>query len=314
MNLYKLTLRPQSAFITPLKGDTLFGQLCWQIRESFGEARLTELLSGYTANTPFAVVSDAFIQGTLPMPNVPMHLKTGASQQGQLKKLKKIKFINVEALHLPVKNWLSNAKTLESNGLPQSFQGLHNSINRLTNSTTGDAFSPFTLNKYSYPNNSLLDCYLVLDTTKLDLEEAKEIIATIGLIGYGRKANTGHGKFSLESIEKIEPSTYANPNGQSYLTLAPCRVAPEGWNTPQCYYQLFTRFGRHGIQLVHTQPFKQPVMLMETGAVLTPQKMDADTLFIGQGLTGISQAQPQAVQQAYSPVLRIDLGTQPNND
>ena len=50
--LLKLTLQPQSPFITPLASDTLFGQLCWAIRHRFGEKRLIQLLEGYTHEQP----------------------------------------------------------------------------------------------------------------------------------------------------------------------------------------------------------------------------------------------------------------------
>ncbi len=43
-----VTLTPLSAFATPLKGDTLFGQLCWAIRNRLGEAYLNQCLEGYT--------------------------------------------------------------------------------------------------------------------------------------------------------------------------------------------------------------------------------------------------------------------------
>ena len=68
MDNYQVTLQPRSAFGTPLAGDTLFGQLCWAIRERFGEARLTSLLEGYTEANPFLVVSDAFPAGWVPRP------------------------------------------------------------------------------------------------------------------------------------------------------------------------------------------------------------------------------------------------------
>jgi CRISPR-associated protein Csm4 len=71
MNSLKLTLRPLSAFATPLAGDTLFGQLCWAARERFGEARLGELLDGYVDGRPFLVVSDGFPSGLLPRPTAP---------------------------------------------------------------------------------------------------------------------------------------------------------------------------------------------------------------------------------------------------
>ena len=47
MTLYKTTITPKSNFTTPLKGDTLFGQICWAIRYRLGEDRLNELLSDY---------------------------------------------------------------------------------------------------------------------------------------------------------------------------------------------------------------------------------------------------------------------------
>ncbi|PIW72238.1 MAG: CRISPR-associated protein Csm7, partial [Hydrogenophilales bacterium CG12_big_fil_rev_8_21_14_0_65_61_21] len=57
--MQSLTTRitPLSAFGTPPKGDTLFGQLCWALRNRLGEARLTQLLDGYTVGRPFVVIS-----------------------------------------------------------------------------------------------------------------------------------------------------------------------------------------------------------------------------------------------------------------
>ena len=53
MDALRLTLTPQTAFGTPLVGDTLFGHLCWNIAEAYGVARLRDLLDGYTAGAPF---------------------------------------------------------------------------------------------------------------------------------------------------------------------------------------------------------------------------------------------------------------------
>ena len=56
------------AFGGPIKGDTLFGHLCWAARNRWGEGRLLDLLDGYTKGQPFAVCSDAFPAGHLPRP------------------------------------------------------------------------------------------------------------------------------------------------------------------------------------------------------------------------------------------------------
>ena len=66
-----LTIKPRSAFATPLKGDTLFGQLCWTLRDGLGEDRLQDLLQDYTKGRPFAVASDALLKHCWPRPMVP---------------------------------------------------------------------------------------------------------------------------------------------------------------------------------------------------------------------------------------------------
>ena len=37
---YRLTLAPASSFLTPLQSDTLFGHLCWALRNQRGEGAL----------------------------------------------------------------------------------------------------------------------------------------------------------------------------------------------------------------------------------------------------------------------------------
>lgn len=71
MQTYKAAITPKSAFGTPLKGDTLFGQLCWAIHNRFGNARLIELLVDYTKGKPFVVTSDALPAGYFPRPVLP---------------------------------------------------------------------------------------------------------------------------------------------------------------------------------------------------------------------------------------------------
>jgi CRISPR-associated protein Csm4 len=74
MPTFRARITPRSAFGTPLLGDTLFGQLCWAIRNRQGEARLTALLEAYTDGHPFLVVSDAMPAGYVPRPSLPGHV------------------------------------------------------------------------------------------------------------------------------------------------------------------------------------------------------------------------------------------------
>jgi len=96
----------------------------------------------------------------------------------------------------------------------------------------------------------------------------------------------------------------------AWMTLAPCASQGLSLDAEHCWYQPFTRFGRHGDMAVHTgRPFKSPVLLVDTGAVLTPNKYQ-ESLFVGHGLGGdgsLSRAIPETVQQGYTPVLAIHL-------
>jgi CRISPR-associated protein Csm4 len=82
------------------------------------------------------------------------------------------------------------------------------------------------------------------------------------------------------------------------------------WRSDLCFYTPFTRFGRHGDVAAHGgKPFKAPVLLADTAAVLTPDEWSA-RLFTGQGLGGnggLSRRIAGTVHQAYAPVLAVRL-------
>ena len=57
MQAYRLTIRPQTAFGTPLVGDTWFGHICWGIAEQYGHDTLAACLCDYTAGRPFLILA-----------------------------------------------------------------------------------------------------------------------------------------------------------------------------------------------------------------------------------------------------------------
>jgi CRISPR-associated protein Csm4 len=110
MQAFRVTINLQSAFATTLKGDTLFGQLCWAIRNRQGENHLAGLLEGYTSGQPFAVVSDAFPKGYLPLPKLPGHFYDKIDGIDR-KTIKKRCWLPEEVAGKPVTQWLEQAKT-----------------------------------------------------------------------------------------------------------------------------------------------------------------------------------------------------------
>ena len=324
MHSYHITLKPQSAFATPMKGDTLFGQLCWAIRNRYGEESLTSLLNGYPQGQPFAVVSDAFPAGYLPLPTLPGHYYHKPEQQ-ERKALKKKTWLPVGAVSAPLTDWQALAVTGKhiaeqcaaqlSRGkktacshwhFVESHLQPHNAINRQSH-TTGTGFAPYSIEQDWFVEGLHWDVYILLDH-RWSEQKLRQCLEDIGVMGYGKDASIGLGKFSLETITAKPLPSQANTN--ACLTLAPCAPQNQGYESTLSFYQLFTRFGRHGDIAVHQtgQPFKNPVLLAQTAAVfgVAPPKSG----FIGQGLGGsgqLSKTVAETVQQGYAPVIGIQL-------
>lgn len=307
MQTYKITIQPTSAFGTPLQGDTLFGQFCWGIVHLLGEEKLKQLLDGYTNNHPFAVFSDGFPSNYFPLPTLPS--KFFNEIDIDRKQLKKLKWIKVEDCKFPINQW--QQKAWESKNDPmlahqfKEQEQSHNTINRLIGTTTGEQFAPYqSLQKWFYPNY-LFDIYLILDEQRLSLKQARAILENIGKFGFGRDASIGLGQFNVLSIESFN---YDIPDSANcYMTLA--NVAPQTpmWDKSHCYYQITTRFGRHGdYYALNENPFKKPIILAKAGAIFTPKKMQ-HCLFIGQGLNNVSYISDKIVHQGYAPTIPLRI-------
>ena len=327
MQAIRFELRPLSAFGTPLAGDTLFGQLCWTLRQQHGNARLNTLLQGYTSGQPFAVISDALPVGHVPLPSVPSVLwqKTPGTDR---KVLKTKKWLPHGALDLPFDRWQAAAQSdsevaapliadwaaqvghRKATGSSQTERGQpHNTINRQTGTTGEGQFAPYSMPQIWFHPAMRFDLHVVLDETRLSLAELTAAVAYIGATGFGRDASIGLGKYAPVG----EPVATAWPipaHSNSYLTLGPCAPQGQGCCPVRSFYQVATRFGRHGDAAVQSgNPFKRPVLLAKAGAVFWPEKLDVSRLFVGQGLGGgansISTGMPETVQQGYAPVIAI---------
>jgi CRISPR-associated protein Csm4 len=330
MQTYRYTLRPLSAFGTPLAGDTLFGQLCWTLRHQLGNARLNELLQGYTSGQPFAVVSDALPAGHVPLPHVPSEAwqKSTAANAPDRKALKKKKWLPLAGLTQPfalwqnaaqsdaevaapwIKEWADKAKHRNPNGSSQAERAQpHNTINRQTGTTGEGQFAPYAMPQIWFHPAMQFDVYITLDEVRLSQAELCAALDAMGATGFGRDASIGMGKF--ERVGNVSPAPFTAPAGaNSYLTLGPCALQGLGYCPVRSSYQVATRFGRHGDAAVQSgQPFKRPVLLAKAGGVFWPEAVHAACHFIGQGLGGeanpVSLAMPETVQQGYAPVIAI---------
>ena len=307
MQTYRYTLRPLSAFGTPLAGDTLFGQLCWTLRHQLGNDRLNTLLQGYASGQPFAVVSDALPAGHVPLPSVPSAL--WQASETDRKKLKKKRWLPTAALSLPFASWQSQAKSDAEVASQTERAQPHNTINRQSGTTGEGQFAPYAMPQIWFHPAMQFDLHIVLDEARLSLTELTAALDYMGQAGFGRDASIGLGKFERQSDAALAAWPVIS-QANSYLTLGPCAPQGLGFCPVRSHYQVATRFGRHGDAAVQSgQPFKRPVLLAKAGSVFWPEALDASRPFIGQRLGGtgnpVSLAMPETVQQGYAPVIAI---------
>ena len=234
MRSFRVTLTPLSAFATPMKGDTLFGQLCWAVRNRLGETHLNACLEAYTQRRPFAVVSDAFPKGYLPLPKLPSGFYRPIEGEDR-KAIKKRSWLPVHAIETPIEAWLEHAMTPATiaagyakglSNLSEKHPQPHNTINRQTNTTGKDGFPPYSIEQEWFLPGLRWTVYLLLDSARLSADDCRQCLSDIGAIGFGRDASIGLGKFSIEAFDPVPLPT--QKDGNACLTLAPC--APQGLN------------------------------------------------------------------------------------
>lgn len=315
MKTLLVTIKPQTAFATPPHGDTLFGQLCWALRNRHGDAWLTERLQGYTCGNPFLVVSDLFPAKYWPRPHLPpeFFVFQGKSSPKDLKMEKKKVWLLRQDWEKPLPAWVASCQTEKDVWPKKGIDGRitrsqpHNTINRLTGTTGKDGFAPYGVDQIWWPPQAHLESWLLHDPDRLPKKSLETALKDIGSTGFGKDASTGLGKFTVEHV--ADASLTHQKQSNAWLTLGFCAPQGCGLAAAWSYYQVFTRFGRHGDTAAVTgQPFKTPILMARAGAVLTPQKPFAHRQHVGQGLGGegqISKAIPETVHQGYAPVVGI---------
>ncbi len=342
MKLYEITLEPQGGLGTPMKGDTLFGQFCWQAAhdDQFLNGGLEQHLASYPEK-PCAVFSSAWPkledQGqtryAVRRPALPLSQlfpDTSGTCVQRLRKRKQNK--DKKWLLLPPdlkpdltrqENYLNNVELLariraqapletrrrlrkiDSAKFAVTAAQPHNTINRLTHTTGAGAFAPYTQEMtYYYPGTQLAILVLV-DPGATDIDRVVLALTRIGRYGYGKDASLGQGRFRLLGHREMPMPEVGAAN--ACYTLAPC--VPETGAFSETYFLPFVRFGKHGDMLARAaNPFKNPVVMADEGAVLLPRDRAAfDRPYLGRAVTGISKVQTGAVAQGYSLYLPLKL-------
>lgn len=341
MKLYEITIRPVSGFGTPLKGDTLFGHFCWQAAydSTLLNGGLEKWMDCY-GEKPFAVFSTAWPKFchqkkwyyAIKRPDVPLSYlftgKTGDRRNALIEKkenaAKKWMLLPEDLRLIPSPGLFKNDKDimeLASTAVTDETRKLmrakakrklvkahvqsHNTINRLTDTTGEGMFAPYEQKADFYYPETELAVLVLVDEDATDIEHIALAMERIGRFGFGKDASTGWGRFDIcETEEKAMPDVL---DANACYTLSP--ALPEKGKFRDGYFSPFTRFGRHGDLLARSaNPFKNPVIMVDEGAVLIPEDIRAmDKPYLGRPAFNVSKAMPKAVVQGYATWLPFKL-------
>ena len=337
MKTYEITIKPLSGFGTPLKGDTIFGHICWQTAydDKLFSRPIETLLADYSTN-PFLVISSAYpiaYEGTasvymLRRPDLPldnlfdfsgMEKKSIIDKRKKLKakkwmplresqsleSFKDIKYLNEKELFeifsgsltadLQKDAWNKGVKSFIAD-----YSQPHNAINRLTGTTGEGGFAPFAVDQKIYFPQTELSIFVGIGD-RITVKQVEDALIRIGEIGFGKDASTGLGKYEVCDVDEIDLKSFGSSEPNACYTLSPC--VPEKNVFLRSFFSPFTRFGRHGDILAKSKnPFKNPVIMADEGAILIPKEKDVFTKpYIGTAVTNISlAAEHKAVMQGYS--------------
>lgn len=311
MKTYELTLKPKTGFATPLKGDTLFGQFCWQVYEhekNIGKY-LVELLHNYDKE-PFVIFSSAipkyrengkFIY-LFKQPAIPSFF-IKKEKQDEITKRKKDVFLilcegeritNINEAKLDIPKLMKNTYI--------EFTQWHNTINRLLGTTTKDRFAPFTVQQIVFNPEIELSIFIGINEKMISINEVNESLSIMGKTGFGKDASNGLGKFDVVNYMEINLFNLGSSSYNACYTLAPCVPEKNTVDKEKTYFVPFIRYGRHGnILAKSSNPFKNPVVMMDDGAIVTPSNLGIfNKPYLGKAIRSLSKVEPNTIMQGYS--------------
>jgi len=331
---YEIIIKPLSGFGTLIKGDTLFGHICWQAAyddDLFGKP-LKDLLKGYSEN-PFIILSTAYPRvnnkTAFKRPDMPLDAlfdfsdMTRSQMIRERKIYKQKNWMLVDTLNKQIRvrnmDFISDSELFEKcaadmdlalhrdlcRSFSDMFSQMHNTINRLTGTTGSGMFAPYSVDQTVFMPDVHLVVYAALDET-VNIEQVFEAMRRIGKSGFGRDASTGLGRFDVISANEVALMKNKETANACY-TLSPC--VPEKGRFRESFFAPFVRFGRHGdVYAKSAHPFKNPVIMADEGAVFIPAGTDVfEKPYIGTAVTNISKAEPGTVMQGYSLYLPVEV-------
>ena len=288
MKLIKVKINPLSSFVTFPKGDTIFGHFAYH---TFKEDK--SVFENYVNEEPKIIFSDILPDGYVYKPTLP--LKAFGVDESQKKEFKKKSWIGLSSLkdgiEIQDKNSFEPYINLD---FYKTDIRTRNSLNRVTFTTGGEGFDPFSLEEITFLHQPVI--YVLFNDDFFSKEQILQRLNLIGKVGFGKKGSIGKGHFKAEIDESFEDFYNKAEKSDYYLTLSPTILHKSKDIIEKAYYNTFNRFGKYHSS---STPFKKPLLMADSGAVV---KLKEKKEFIGGAIdNGIGGK--QSLIQGYSIVV-----------
>lgn len=246
MKLIKFKITPVSSFSSVIKGDMLFSYFAYL------NFKQNDKLKDYLSK-PSIIFSDFLPDGYLQKPALP--LESFEVNESEKKEFRKKEWISIENLQNGYLNKCEKIDFYEEN------LAVKNSINRKSFSTDDSGvFAPYSLEEIKYLKQ--IACFVMYDENIFNEKEILNIFTQMGQFGIGKKSSIGKGQFKVE-IESFDGFEKIDTNYN--LTISPTILKTKA------YYNIFNKFGKYSFS---NTPFKKPVVMADSGAVVIGKNLE----------------------------------------
>ncbi len=254
MNAFRLELKLHSPSATPWHADTLFGALCWQWRNLFGEPDLLHLLDRFLQAPPFAL-SDAFPTGYLPAPIGISHRPANSVKK------KPPLYLNEDAFLQLLRGQPAPQTVLtEHRELWHDANRLHACIGRWTGATA-DGGALFETPAERLASSAGLTVFFVAEPDCLDRLSA--CFQALSLFGFGKKRSAGLGAFEIS--HEPQPCTWLLDSAGMSGFVALSHFVPSRNDPVRGQWGLRRKHPKYQGDLVSC-PFKNTILTLTPGS------------------------------------------------
>ncbi|MCX5977790.1 MAG: type III-A CRISPR-associated RAMP protein Csm4 [Coprothermobacterota bacterium] len=317
MRTFRVRLHLSATFLTPFDADTLFGGICWIIRQHDGEEELTKFLQSYQEEPPL-ILSNGFPGDLLPRPLLPIEKVAGGSREEALargeegKRWRSLRYLPIDAfLSLAAGNavdpqelWQECQRSACQRPF-RTFSILHNQVDRSSGTTSGEG-ELFEQTEFALdPSIGFISVYVRASSSWEGKLES--LFRLLGQTGLGKRKSTGKGSFSVLAVDeetRFETTSKAN----AFIALSNFIPAPH--DPINGSYRLGVKYGKLGEDYASsTNPFKRPLLMLQAGAVFQSEPVRP---WYGQLITDVAPSHPQVLHYGMAfaaPALLPSKGT-----